>query len=208
MQTSPEPSAAFRPRPVPPLAGPWPEAETPDAFGQRQGLAVPTPLQEVDTLGTLHREPAVAAAKTPEGTAASIVTFGKHRGSTYTELLTQYPDYCDWVLDTAQREESQNPSFLALVKYLRQHHRRLEGQPSEAELISGSWLLQFGKYRGVTMKEVASKDGPYCEWLLGQVLHSTFERPAWVTRNMLAFVAYIQQMRLRGERPVSQQPML
>merc|ERR1712203_315552 len=62
-----------------------------------------------------------------------------------------------------------------------------------ADLASGRWVVAFGtKYRGWTFEEVLTQDPRYCAWLVSQVMHSTRDSPQQCSRDMLAFVAYVQ----------------
>ena len=38
-------------------------------------------------------------------TATETVMFGKHKGKAYSDVMQQYPAYCNWVLETAEIED-------------------------------------------------------------------------------------------------------
>lgn len=47
-----------------------------------------------------------------------LITFGKHAGKTYNTVYVQHPDYCDWILRTAETGDSPCQSLLKFAKYL------------------------------------------------------------------------------------------
>ena len=63
---------------------------------------------------------ALVNSATPEPNSQDLVTFGKHMGRTYEQVL-QDPSYCNWIMDTvAQGESIQNTNLLRLAEYI--HH--------------------------------------------------------------------------------------
>ena len=63
---------------------------------------------------------ALVNSETPEPNSQDLVTFGKHMGKTYEQVL-QDPPYCNWIMDTvAQGESIQNTNLLRLAEYI--HH--------------------------------------------------------------------------------------
>lgn len=69
-----------------------------------------------------------------------------------------------------------------------------------ADLASGQWKVTFGeKHVGVSFQEVLATDAAYCDFVIGQVLHSMTPPAAWIDSQVLSFVAYVQHMRLRAD---------
>ena len=63
---------------------------------------------------------ALVNSETPEPNSQDLVTFGKHMGRTYEQVL-QDPSYCEWVMNTvAQGEAIQNANLVRLAEYI--HH--------------------------------------------------------------------------------------
>ena len=63
---------------------------------------------------------ALVNTETPEPNSQDLVTFGKHMGKTYEQVL-QDPQYCNWIMDTvAQGESIQNNNLVRLAEYI--HH--------------------------------------------------------------------------------------
>ena len=61
---------------------------------------------------------------TPEPNSLDLVTFGRHMGKTYEQVL-QDPQYCKWVMDTVGQGESVNNNNLQrLGEYI--HHVQLQ----------------------------------------------------------------------------------
>jgi len=59
---------------------------------------------------------------TPEPNSLDLVTFGKHMGKTYEQVL-QDPKYCEWVMETvAQGETVNNNNLLRLGEYIHSVH--------------------------------------------------------------------------------------
>ena len=55
---------------------------------------------------------------TPEPNSLDLVTFGKHMGKTYEQVL-QDPKYCEWVMETvAQGETVNNNNLVRLGEYI------------------------------------------------------------------------------------------
>ena len=47
-----------------------------------------------------------------------LITFGKHAGKTYNTVYVTHPDYCEWILKTAETGDSPSPELLKFAKYL------------------------------------------------------------------------------------------
>ena len=46
------------------------------------------------------------------------ITFGKYMGKTYQTVHLQHPEYCDWILRTAETGDSPSQQLLRLARYL------------------------------------------------------------------------------------------
>ena len=51
-------------------------------------------------------------------TGRDILTFGRHTGKTYDTVYTLHPDYCNWVLNTAETGDSPSPQLVKFARYL------------------------------------------------------------------------------------------
>jgi len=71
---------------------------------------------------------------------------------------------------------------------------------TSTDLASGQWKVTFGeKHVGSSFAEVLATDAAYCDFMIGQVLHSTMPPADWIDSKVLSFVAYVQHMRLRAD---------
>ena len=53
-----------------------------------------------------------------QGAAMDLITFGKHTGKTYNTVYVQHPDYCEWILRTAETGDSPSQSLLRFADFL------------------------------------------------------------------------------------------
>mmetsp|Transcript_60737 Transcript_60737/g.142076 ORF Transcript_60737/g.142076 Transcript_60737/m.142076 type:complete len:283 (-) Transcript_60737:107-955(-) len=147
----------------------------------------------------------------PDPRDQNLLGFGKHKDMTFAEVLAQHPDYCVWIQQSA-KDEKAGDRLRAFGEYLegktfKSSKRRwgrsasntpatassastafVETQPSRGVLKDGSWLINFGKYRGSTFAEVFSKDPDYCEYITSSVLSAEQSK---ASRESLAFANYI-----------------
>ena len=73
----------------------------------------------------VRTELALVNTLTPEPNSLDLVTFGRHMGKTYEQVLQQDPQYCQWVLDTvAQGESVNNHNLMRLGEFI--HHVQLQ----------------------------------------------------------------------------------
>jgi hypothetical protein len=165
------------------------------------------------------------AAALPECIENAKLGFGKHRGRTFRDVFHSYPDYCSWILNEAKRNPTRcSAEFVAFATYLRDdgsQHQYDRRQPEDrfwrrskdkqgscaetlydddsTDLASGQWKVTFGeKHVGLSFAEVLAMDADYCDFVIGQVLHSTIPHAAWIDSKVLSFVAYVQHTRLRA----------
>ena len=54
----------------------------------------------------------------PDLTKNRTVLFGKHQGIAYEDMIENYPDYCEWVMNTADIEDEANPELHHFASYL------------------------------------------------------------------------------------------
>ena len=59
----------------------------------------------------------LAATATP--TPTDIVMFGKHQGRTYQDILSEFPNYAEWVVKTVEMEMESGPAMVHLATYLK-----------------------------------------------------------------------------------------
>ena len=46
------------------------------------------------------------------------ITFGKYMGKTYQAIYLEHPEYCDWILQTAETGDHPSQQLLRFAKYL------------------------------------------------------------------------------------------
>jgi len=135
---------------------------------------------------------------------SSILSFGKHRGRTFQEVLSEHPDYGEWMLkkaDSKSSEDDRPPSenMQAFVDFVRgtgkstpvraytPARHEYDSHPGH-ELSSGKWNIKFGsKHPGRSFEEVYAADRNYCEFMTSQVLSSD----KGSSKDVLAFVIYV-----------------
>ncbi|CAE7665102.1 ftsH3 [Symbiodinium sp. CCMP2592] len=152
----------------------------------------------------------------PDPRDQNKVGFGKHKDLTYAELLSKQPAYCLWVQQTAAQGDKAGGGMRAFADYLegktiaaasnpqrKTWARTASARASPAStanltpnsgrgtLADGSWLVNFGKYKGSSFSEVYTKDPQYCEFITNSVLLA--DDPAKApSKDSLTFTAYIQ----------------
>jgi len=152
----------------------------------------------------------------PDPRDQNKVGFGKHKDLTYAELLSKQPAYCLWVQQTAAQGDKAGGGMRAFADYLEgktiaaasNPQRKPWAQTASAKaspastgnltpksgrgtLADGSWLVNFGKYKGSSFSEVYTKDPQYCEFITNSVLLA--DDPAKApSKDSLTFTAYIQ----------------
>jgi len=152
----------------------------------------------------------------PDPRDQNKVGFGKHKDLTYAELLSKQPAYCLWVQQTAAQGDKAGGGMRAFADYLEgktiaaasNPQRKPWAQTASAKaspastgnltpksgrgtLADGSWLVNFGKYKGSSFSEVYTKDPQYCEFITNSVLLA--DDPAKApSKDCLTFTAYIQ----------------
>ena len=73
----------------------------------------------------VRTELALVNTLTPEPNSLDLVTFGRHMGKTYEQVLQQDPQYCQWVLNTVEQGESvNNHNLMRLGEFI--HHVQLQ----------------------------------------------------------------------------------
>ncbi|CAE6915856.1 FTSH1 [Symbiodinium sp. CCMP2456] len=152
----------------------------------------------------------------PDPRDQNKVGFGKHKDLTYAELLSKQPAYCLWVQQAAAQGDKAGAGMRAFADYLegktiaaasnpqRKPRARtassgtspasgpnLAPNTGRGTLADGSWLVNFGKYKGSSFSEVYTKDPQYCEFITNSVLLADDQAKA-PSRDSLAFTAYIQ----------------
>lgn len=133
----------------------------------------------------------------------SIVDFGMHRGFSFQEVLKRHPLYCQWIVNKASSgERLPSPGFMAFAAYLKnagmqqskkERSNSMFSATNDQDLASGQWQFMIGKHQGLTFQQVAATDHAYCDWAIGQALHSTGPDIG----DLVHFVAYVQHVRLK-----------
>lgn len=91
--------------------------------------------------------------------------FGKHKGKTFKEVLSEDSGYATWFAEREARTSVQK----LFQKYISENLVVEEDEVEEAEEVSdeGDLKIEFGtKHRGKRFSEVLRDDTQYCEWFL------------------------------------------
>ena len=56
--------------------------------------------------------------QTTQSSGKDLVTFGKHAGKTYDQVLQSYPGYCEWVMKTAEEGDDVGVQLIKFARYL------------------------------------------------------------------------------------------
>ena len=56
-----------------------------------------------------------------------VVLFGRHMGKTYKEVYQNNPDYCEWVIRTANTETNPSPGFTKFARWI-EHQEKKEAE--------------------------------------------------------------------------------
>jgi len=99
--------------------------------------------------------------------------------------------------DSFWRRPSDEPTVASMVQA---SNDETPSYDASADLASGQWKVTFGqKHVGSSFAEVLETDAEYCDYVIGQVLHSTMPPAVWIDFKVLSFVAYVQHMQLRAD---------
>ncbi|ETM45285.1 hypothetical protein L914_09585 [Phytophthora nicotianae] len=82
---------------------------------------------------------------------SSVLTFGKHKAKTITEVYNCDPGYCRWLLNQKILIDS-NPAISEFLK-------------GKFVNDDGSFLMTWGKYKGKTILQIQRIDSNYIQWL-------------------------------------------
>lgn len=122
----------------------------------------------------------------------AIVDFGKHSGTTYTDMLETELDYCKWVASQVENEDC-SESMRRFGDWIKARMPDIQSvQQAEAQPGSDSGVVSFGKHRGKTYEAILLEEPDYCRWLLQQVEESDDVQPAtgefaeWLQQNQEA----------------------
>ncbi len=100
--------------------------------------------------------------------------FGKYKGEQIVEVAKRDPGYLEWMLMEKEGEEGLDEDWrLTLENAL---------EIAEEEAV---WLFPFGKYKGVSIEEIASQDIGYLKWSL-ENMDKLSERMKRAIRRALA----------------------
>ncbi|GMF30380.1 unnamed protein product [Phytophthora lilii] len=81
----------------------------------------------------------------------SSLTFGKHKSKTIQEVYASDPGYCRWLSNQKNLIEDSSD----IGKFLAEKFANDDG----------SFLMQWGKYRNKSIKQIQVIDSNYLEWL-------------------------------------------
>jgi len=153
----------------------------------------------------LHAEPRycswvmMEAKRNPTRCSGEFTTFAIYlRGQG-----TQQQQGSKHLLDERQSEDSfwRRPSNEPMVaSMLQERDDETPCVDASADLASGQWKVTFGEQHiGSSFAEVFETDAEYCDFVIGQVLHSTMPPAVWIDSKVLSFVTYVQHMQLRAD---------
>jgi hypothetical protein len=110
------------------------------------------------------------------------VGFGKHRDLTYEEIVTEDPDYCDWIIRTY--EEDPDEAGFALRNLAQWLLEQGHVYPSKGDTGGGasdndgsSRKVGFGRHGSLTYEEALEEDADYCRWVL-DTYHNNEDDPS------------------------------
>ena len=84
-----------------------------------------------------------------------IITFGKHKGETYQELLHSDPQYCRWLMNTEIKPGSPSAD---LIEWL-------YAQDIPIPSFSEKTKMNVGKLKGKKIKDILNHYPNYCDWV-------------------------------------------
>eukprot|EP00445_Apocalathium_hangoei_P057463 CAMPEP_0204094244 /NCGR_PEP_ID=MMETSP0360-20130528/190831_1 /ASSEMBLY_ACC=CAM_ASM_000342 /TAXON_ID=268821 /ORGANISM="Scrippsiella Hangoei, Strain SHTV-5" /LENGTH=460 /DNA_ID=CAMNT_0051043553 /DNA_START=32 /DNA_END=1410 /DNA_ORIENTATION=+ len=105
-------------------------------------------------------------------TGTAILSFGKHNGKSYEDVLREDPLYCRWAVSP----EGARISMPALLEFSR--------------WVRGQAILDTGKHNGKSYEKVLRDDPQYCRWVVSQdkglgFRHELREFSGWVPSQEL-----------------------
>ncbi|KAG6963833.1 hypothetical protein JG687_00006316 [Phytophthora cactorum] len=80
--------------------------------------------------------------------------FGKHKGSAIAEVFLKDPGYCRWLRSQEMLTGAPDSDIATFLS------SKFANEPDD-----GSYLLNFGKYKGKSVKQVFTLDKEYLHWL-------------------------------------------
>ncbi|CAE8623786.1 unnamed protein product [Polarella glacialis] len=134
-----------------------PDYGVPQSGPEASGSVVPHVTKRQTQKGALASK---LAGKPPQ---AVTFSFGKHRGRTFKDVLSDDPEYCEWVLESTPGDGPLADLQAFLLEKKELYSAALAAQKPQG----GNAKLQCGKYRGKTFQNVLVDDPKYCEWVLG-----------------------------------------
>mmetsp|Transcript_46196 Transcript_46196/g.84621 ORF Transcript_46196/g.84621 Transcript_46196/m.84621 type:complete len:227 (-) Transcript_46196:199-879(-) len=90
----------------------------------------------------------------PKHDGNTVMSFGKHEGLTYQQIMDGQKSYCRYVLSI----DKATGRMRKLQEFLQENYK--------PEPISGDTVVEFGKYTGSTFKEVEESFPDYCTYML------------------------------------------
>lgn len=147
---------------------------------------------------------------------STVLDFGKHRGRTYQEMLDEESNYCQWVLDKAEKEPEAESSeaFKHFLAFLRANMSALKKSAPPRGGSRGGFGGQGGASRpqggfspGAPIWSAKNQRGPLVagQWMLGFGKHQgkTFEA---IFNEDQQYCEWIAKSSLESEdKPPSQQ---
>lgn len=116
--------------------------------------------------------------------AGNVITFGKHNGRSYDEMVEIDPLYCEWCMRAADEPDT-GDRMREFAEWLTKDGRiKPRTIPNSTGLAN---VLPFGKYRGKSYEDVLDEHPEYCEWAA-----KTAAMPD-ATSGLLEFVAWLNK---------------
>lgn len=139
---------------------------------------------------------------------SGVVSFGKHRGSSFQEVIDSDAPYCNWVKQAADKDDAVAGlrEFAAWLKQGAQDNlekvvhssevtsksasgssKSSSGSSWHSDPVTSSGTVCFGKYTGESFESVLEKDPMYCSWV------KEAANKADASHEMKLFAAFLQK---------------
>jgi len=102
--------------------------------------------------------------------SAPVICFGKYKAFSIADVMVRDPAYCEWLskisVDGVCKQNKKE-----LKEYLSKH---FVASPTEERSV-GSWVLKFGKHKGLTLDNVIEQDPDWVSWFLTTPANSNYK---------------------------------
>lgn len=165
-----------------------------------------------------------ATADLALGDGGGVVRFGKYLGDSYQQVIANDPEYCHWIVRTADKDPDRSDYFVQFADFCRVHlpigplssdsgpvakadpdyrafgRAAADGsidlaQPQSAPEARADAVLSFGRYKGETMLSVVEGDPDYCQWVVAQAAAPD------ASPCLVSFASFVKEGRLERSPP-------